>query len=652
MRTYENLSSPFKLGGMHLKNRIVMPPMGTGLSNKDGEVTPQLIRYYERRAAGGVAMIVVEIACVDSPRGRAGFTQLCIDDPKYLPGLAELADAIHAHDCRAAIQLHHAGRQTTTRVAGQSVVGPSALPCKLTRAETVALNREEIQSVIKKFVSAAFIAAQAGFDAVELHAAHGYLLSQFISPYTNRREDEYGGNTANRARLLLEIIKLIKQKMHHLTVGVRLNLDDFVPGGLQLEESIEIARLVEAAGADYISVSAGIYESGQISIEPAAFQEGWRIYLAEALRQQVNLPLLAGGVIRHPAVAEEIIASGKADLVWVGRGILADPDWPYKALFGREQEIRPCISCNTCIDCAFAGKAIKCAINPRAAREWRLSGIQPDLKGKRIAVAGGGPAGMQAALNLSRAGATVKLYEKTDVLGGRLIVAAAPPTKDKIKWLIDYFRYVLIHSSVELVYRTELTAGLARAEGFDLVIAAGGGRAIELKIEGLDAELKLEAESILLSRADLAPQDKVVVIGGGTTGCETAEYLAKRNHMVTLVEAGNDLAGGMETMTRLDLLTRLKKLGVRIIKRCQVMAAADRSLTVRCGEEAHILEFDKVVIAVGYSSDEHLALCLREAEIPVLCGGDAVAARNIQSAIYEGYMMAERAAALLRYVGN
>lgn len=648
MKQYEALSQPFTIGRMRLKNRIVMPAMGTGFSTVDGEVTPQLLRYYERRARGGAGMIVVEIACVDAPRGRVGFTQLGADKPQFVPGLSELVDVIHAYDCKAAVQLHHAGRQTMPLVTGQPVVAPSPIACKFMKSEPQELTAEEIQQLIVKFVTSAFICRNAGFDAVELHAAHGYLLAQFLSPYTNQRTDEYGGSTEKRARMLLDIIKGIKANVRGITVGVRLNLTDFLPQGLELEEGLQIAEMVEAAGADYINVSGGIYESGLTTIEPASYQEGWRLYLAEALRQRVKTPLIAGGVIRHPAFADDIIKSGKADLVWVGRGMLADPDWPAKALNGREDDIRPCISCNTCIGNTFDGKAVRCAVNPLAGREWRLEDENIRLEGRRIAVVGGGPAGMQAALSLSAAGARVDLFEQASELGGRLNVAARPPFKDKLQWLIDYFIHALEQSPVEVHLETEFDPEKVREGSFDLVVAAGGAKIRNIIIPGLAPEQEIFAEALLLDAAEELPANAAVaVIGGGTTGCEVAEFLADKGCRVTIIEAGRAIARGMENMTQLDMMLRLKAKSVRIMKQCKVTGVQGNLLQLQKGEEAMSLEFDKAVITVGYTGDNTLSAALAAAGLPNLCIGDAADARNIQSAIYEGRMSAARIASML-----
>jgi 2,4-dienoyl-CoA reductase-like NADH-dependent reductase (Old Yellow Enzyme family) len=366
------LGEPLPLGKKTIKNRIVMPAMGTGLASAQGEVTPALLKYYEERARGGAGAIVVEIACVDSPEGKASLTQLGIDRYELLAGLAELAETIQSYDCLAMVQLHHAGRQTAPAVTGLQPVAPSPKACRFMRAEPRQLSREEIASIRKRFIKAAVIAERAGFDGVELHAAHGYLLSQFLSPYTNLRDDEYGGSLENRFRLLKEIMEGVKNSAPGLILGVRFNLSDFVSGGIDLEEGLQIAQLIEQSGADVLNASCGIYESGQTSIETSSFPEGWRMDMIRRAKERASIPVVGGGVIRQPEMAARFISQGYMDLVWIGRGMLADPDWANKAVHGSPSKIRPCITCNTCFDTINKGRHIRCAVNPKTGREERM----------------------------------------------------------------------------------------------------------------------------------------------------------------------------------------------------------------------------------------------------------------------------------------
>ncbi len=324
MLKYPALFAPINVGGVMLKNRIVMVPMAVNYARLNGEVSERQIAYYEARARGGAGLIIVEAACIDAPAGREGFGQILIDHPRYLRGLSQLADGIKSCGSRALIQLFHAGRQTHSIITGVQPVAPSAVACATVKDVPRELSITEVQDIRDKFIAAAGYAYMAGFDGVEVHAAHGYLINQFLSPNCNLRQDEYGGSLDNRVRLLMEIVAGIKKGFPKLVLDVRLNIDDFVPGGLEMPESLEICRRLDEAGVDLINCSCGTYESGLTSIEPASYTEGWRTYMAAAVKQVVKIPVISGGMIKKPEMAEEIIKKQQADLVFLGRALLAD----------------------------------------------------------------------------------------------------------------------------------------------------------------------------------------------------------------------------------------------------------------------------------------------------------------------------------------
>jgi len=639
---FPRLFTPGQIGRVRLKNRIVMPSMYTGLATIEGEVTAQMIEYYEARARGGAGLVIAEVACVDPPLGRQGFQDLGIDHPRYLAGLNELVEAVHAHQAGAFIQLFHAGRQVSPLVAqGLTPVAPSPLPCKVLGLQPRELSLPEIKILIGKFVQAAAHAQIAGFDGIEIHAAHGYLLSEFLSPYTNRREDNYGGSRQNRMRILLEIIEGIRDKLGDYPISVRLNASDFLPGGIELDESQEIASLLEDAQIDALNISSGMYESGLTSIESVSYPEGWRVYLAETIKQVVSIPVITGGVIRNPQFAEKILEERKADFVFIGRGLLADPDWPNKARQGKTLDIRPCVSCNTCINRDFSGLHIRCAVNPFTGREARFRNENPAPPRKSVLVVGGGPAGLQAAIAFSRRGHSVELVEKSDNLGGLLNLAGLPPHKQRLSLFREYLLQQIVQLPVRISVNTEVNIDLIREKQPDVVVLASGSLPLVPDIEGLHEIEVLDVEDVLLN--DQEPRGKqVVVVGGGRNGCEVAEVLALRNNQVTIVEMKPLLAADMEKKNRRDLLERLKQRKISVLTSQQVLTVQDGLAFIHnlnTGQKAEIAA-EVIVMATGYAP--HNALLEELAKFPcsIITIGDASRVRGLESAILEGEMAA------------
>ncbi|MGE5397472.1 MAG: FAD-dependent oxidoreductase [Chitinophagales bacterium] len=641
MMKYRYLFSPAKVGDLVLENRVIMPAMATGLASYEGEVTPEIIAYYKARAQSAPGAIVVEITCVDAPRGKGALCQLRIDHPRYLGGLSRLADAIKSGGSRAFIQLHHAGRQGNLLFSeGQPLIAPSAIACRMCRVTPKEASLEEIHSIRDEFISAAWMAQEAGFDGIELHAAHGYLLSQFISPYTNKREDEYGGSTEGRTRLLTEIISSIKSLCPKMVLGVRLNLTDFVPGGLEIEEGTQIAGLVEKAGADYISASCGIYESGLVTIEPVSYQEGWRIYLAQKLKECISIPVIGGGVIRHPEVAENIISSGKADLVFVGRNQIADEKWVARARNGEDREIRPCLSCNTCIGRTFKSLPICCSVNPRVGRETWLHQSETVKNPQRVMIVGGGPGGLRVSALLARQGHQVTLIEKELDLGGMLNVAARPPYKQRLFELKEYLIRETQQAGTEIITGQDCNQELVKKINPEIAIIATGSTPRTLPNQS-NSDLVVQAVDIL--KMPQPPEDhRVVVVGGGLTGCETALFLAQAKNKVTLVEAGPTLAPGMENMSRLDLVRAMKKAGVKSHTGKNVKKLEPGKVVVigATGEE----EFgcDLVVLALGFEIFNPVKEFIQDIVGQVYYIGDVIQPQNIECALREADMLAQR----------
>ncbi|MGI6469529.1 MAG: FAD-dependent oxidoreductase [Syntrophomonadaceae bacterium] len=639
MGNYPHLFSKLQIGDITLKNRVVMGPMLVGYADQTGRVNENVIKYYEARAKGGAGLIIVEACCVDVPTGKEGAGQIHIDNADCIPGLTSLARTIKKYDCKAFVQLFHAGRQTSSQITGVPPVAPTRKGLTPSREVPRELSYSEIKNLINQFIKAADYAYQAGFDGVELHAAHGYLLNEFLSPKMNTRQDEYGGSLQNRMRILLEIIAGIKLQHPSLAISVRLNIDDFIPGGLQPEQSVLIAQELEKHGANLINCSCGTYESGLTSIEPASYPEGWRVYLAEKVKQRVQIPVVTGGMIYNPDFADKVIAEGRADLIFLGRSLLADPKWPIKAQRGKCEDIRPCIRCNGCINLHFAGMPVSCTVNPSTGRETqyrtRLARIPVASK---VDIIGAGPAGIQAALTLDAMGFDVNLFEKDSHPGGLLKYAAKPPHKERIN---DYHRFLvncLKRSGVKQIYNYPYQLTDLQSRRPDHLIIATGSRPHIPDLPGIEHCLNLE--DILGERISVNGSE-VVIIGGGSNGCEVADFLLQFNNRITILEERTRVAADMERKNRRDLLNRLEAGGVTLLVKHKVLEITENGvITVDSAQNRKTIPAQQVILATGYKPINHLYHQARRLMPSVHVIGDALRVRGFKSAILEGHMTA------------
>jgi len=638
---YKNLFSEGKIGNLNIRNRIVMPPMGTNFANADGSVSQVLIDYYKERARGGVGLIITEIVCIDSPVGKAITNQLCLDDDKYIGGFSDLAEAVHLEGAKIFVQLHHAGRQTTPEITGGfQPVCPSSTHEPFLNVTPRELTDEEIEDLVKKFVKAAVRAKMAGIDGVELHGAHGYLIGQFMSPHINKRTDKWGGNTERRMRFPLEIIKGIRQSLGpNFPICFRFNADDFVEDGITLDEAKIIAKILEDAGVNILSVSVGIYETMPKLLEPFHFEEGWRVYTAEAIKKVVNIPVISVGVIRNPEFAEAVIAEGKADFVAIGRGLIADPEWPKKAYEGRDEEIRKCISCNTCIGLkVFAGQKMRCAVNPKVGYEWKYQCLPSVSARKKVVVVGGGPAGTYAAITAAWRGHEVTLFEKEDKIGGQLNLSSLPPGKDKINWFTEWLEGALKRTNVTVRLGECATAEKLYELKPDVVIVAAGAEPIVPNIPGIDRALL--SWDVLRGKANIPSGEDVVIVGGGLVGCETANYLLGKGCNVTIIEMLDDIALDMEPIERFDLLTLFASKGVKALTKSLVTSITPDSIEMVDVASRQIKQIPAkhVVLAVGQKPVGcELARALSDKGIPVITVGDARSVGKIVDATLFGF---------------
>ncbi len=638
---YSYLFSTFKVRDLEIPNRILMAPMGNNLSDSRGMITPRSIAYYVARARGGVGMIITEAVAVSlTARHRAG--GLCLFEHSHEDGMRELVRAIHEAGSKVAIQLNHGGRLVDPSVSGGQVVGPSEIPAPERTHLPTPLNTKEIKETISDFARAAERAVALGFDAIEIHGAHGYLIHQFFSPRSNQREDRYGGCLEGRMRFPIEIAESIREAIgRHFPLLFRMSAQEHEEGGYSLEEALSLGRALRHAGVDILHVSAGTTERPQSSlycIQPQALPEGCLIGLAERFRREVGPPVIGVGRITTPESAERFLMEGRVDLIALGRGLLADPEWPDKAAGKINGPIRECIACNWCVEAVGKQDPIECSVNPLAGREDHPPAKKKALSPKKIAVVGAGPAGLEAACTAASLGHRVLLYEKEERIGGQLWEASAPPHKDLLRRLIHYYESRLADTRVEVNLGEEFLDRTFKDKSVDAVVLATGSSPIRPSIPGADQPHVVTARDVLLNHPPLGK--KVVVVGGGLVGCETAEFLAVEGKTVRLIEMLNDIALDIEPRTRVLLLERLARLGVEKTTGCKVKSIHQDCIQVETEGLKRKIPVDSVVLAVGRKADNELESKLKKAGLKVFAVGDCRGPGNIREAIHQGLQVA------------
>lgn len=637
----KRLFSPLKINSMELKNRIVMPAMTTLLGNADGTVSDGFTDYYTARALGGAALITSETADVhpythNLALGERGFT--AIYDDRFIPGFRRFTDGIHSAGAKACIQLHHAGRAMIMVDPSKPPVAPSAIPHP-GGAVPRALTTGEIEELVGAFGTAAARAKAAGFDAVEVHGGHGYLIAQFMSAYSNRRSDDYGGDLMGRLRFPIEVLKAIRK-----TVGAgfpvifRLSADERVPGGRDPMESAAIAPHLVEAGADCLSITTGMHFTIYYTVATMGLPKGLNVAAATQVKAAVKVPVVVAGRLNDPILAESVLAHGDADLIAIGRGLIADPELPNKLREWRWEDIRPCIACNQgCIGALTMGSPFTCLVNPEAGREREMK-IKPAERSRKVWVVGGGPAGMEAARAAALRGHQVTLYEESHNLGGQLHVASLPPSKQEIVQYLRYMENQMRRTGVEVVLGQHLTAAKTVEGKPDVLVVATGGQPLIPEIPGVNQQNVVKAADVLTGK--VVAGQKVVVAGGGLVGCETALFLFELGKEVTIVEMLPELAGDLVMVPREALMRRLGETSVTVVVSAKIVEfTKDGVIVERRGQREAIEGMDTIVIAMGVIPVNDLAESVEEKIREIHVIGDAKQPGKALEAIAAGAMI-------------
>lgn len=636
---FKTMFSPIQIGPMTVKNRFVVPPMGNNFANPDGTWSDQSVAYYAERAKGQFGLITIE-ATVVHHGAKGGPKKPCLYDDSSIESLKKITDACHAEGAKVSIQLQNAGPEGNAKSAGAPIEAASAIPSVYGKDTPVEVPTEKVYELVKGYGDAAERAMKAGADAVEIHMAHGYLVNSFISPRTNKRVDEFGGNFENRMRFPRLIVEEVKRRVGgKVAILARINSSDEVEGGDDVHDSAAIAAYLEDCGVEGLHVSRAVHIKDEYMWAPTAVHAGFSADLVTEIKRAVSIPVITVGRYTEPYYAELLLREGRADLVAFGRQSLADPHMPEKAMNDNLEDLVPCIAClQGCVANMYKGEPICCLVNPFLGHE--AQGYPKAEKSKKVMVIGGGVAGMCAAFVAAERGHDVSLYESTDKLGGNMRLAAYPPGKGDITNMIRSYIVRCEKAGVKIHMNTTVDLEMVKAEKPDAVIVSTGSRTLILPIEGIENPAIIHGSDLLDGKR--AAGKKVLVVGGGMVGCETAAFLGEQQHDVTVIEYRDTVGADVIHEHRVFLMEDFKNYGIKEITGAKVCKFFDDGVEYESpdGSRHEVRGFDSVVLSMGFKNYNPFAEQLEELGQEVYVVGDATRARRALDATKEAYAAA------------